>query len=63
MGALVILLICSDGLMRNQCTEETARVSVSIRLEQITCGVGALAAPTRMDLGDKEFVRVICRMR
>lgn len=63
MGALVILLICSGGLSREQCTEATARVAVSIRLDQINCGVGALAAPTRMDLGDKEFVRVICRMR
>lgn len=63
MGALVILLICSGELSRYQCTEASARVAVSIRLDQISCGVGALAAPTRMDLGDKEFVRVICRMR
>jgi hypothetical protein len=63
MGALVILLICSGELSRTQCTDATARVAVYVRLEQITCGVGALAALTRMDLGDKEFVRVICRMR
>ena len=63
MGAIVLLLICSGDLPREKCTPETARVSVSIRLDQISCGVGAIAAPYRLNIGDDEFVRVICRMR
>jgi len=63
MGALVILLICSGDLSKEQCTESTARVAVSVRLEQTICGVGALSAPARMDMGEKEFMRVICKMR
>jgi hypothetical protein len=63
MGALVLLLICPGEISRTDCTPETARVSVSIRLEQISCGVGTLAAPYRLHVGDDEFVRVICRMR
>jgi hypothetical protein len=63
MGALVILLICSGDLPREQCTESTARVVVSVHLEQVVCGVGVIAAPARMDIGDGEFARVICRMR
>lgn len=63
VGALVVLLICSGELSKEQCTESTARVAVSVRLEQVVCGVGTLAAPARMDMGDKEFMRVICRMR
>lgn len=63
MGAFVLLLICSGDLSRTDCTPETARVSVSIRLEQISCGVGALAAPYRLNVSDDEFVRIICRMK
>jgi hypothetical protein len=63
MGALVILLVCAGDLPREQCTEATARVTVSVRLDQLVCGVGVLAVPARMDMGEKEFLRVICRMR
>jgi hypothetical protein len=63
VGALVVLLICSGELAREQCTESTARVAVSVRLEQTVCGVGIIAAPARMDMGDGEFMRIICKMR
>jgi hypothetical protein len=63
MGAFVLLLICSGELSRAECTPETARVSVSIRLDQISCGVGTIAAPYRLNIGNDEFVRVICKMR
>jgi hypothetical protein len=63
MGALVLLLICPGTLTRVECTPETARVSVSIRLDQISCGVGAISASYRLNVGTDEFVRVICRMR
>jgi len=63
MGALVLLLICAGNLTKDQCTPETARVSVSIRLDQISCGIGAISASYRLKVGDDEFVRVICRMK
>jgi hypothetical protein len=36
---------------------------VSVRLEQAVCGVGVIAAPSRMNVGAGEFARIICRMR
>lgn len=61
-GALVILLICSGTLAKDQCTEQTARVVIRARIEQVVCGVGVIAAASSKDLSSDEFVRVTCRI-
>ena len=61
MGALVVLLICSGDLPREACTEQTARVVIKTRIDQVVCGAGVLAAAAAKDLAEDEFVRLSCR--
>jgi len=63
-GAAVIILICSATLPRWDCTPETARVFMSLRVETPICGEGIFAAMASNPAGPKadEYLVIKCRM-
>jgi len=57
---LVVALICSSSLTREQCTPDTARAVLSFEVDRPTCaGVGAVMFASEAD----EYVRVRCVMK